>query len=208
MSDRPICAIFPLNKTGRHLANLFIASSVFGILSFGFSMVFAGSTSIWLIPAAFSLTLIHHVVTRCKLTRSTHLNALNANSPAESRFSCLRHAANMSFLTFLALAWLAGGILNITFHALNMWELWPNHAELPPANVLVDLTSACAAIVESGLLVAIAVFCWKLGKEAKLERSRTAILEQIPEKRWAPYYTMVLMDYTLDQGFRVDRPEV
>ncbi|KAB5594788.1 hypothetical protein CTheo_1767 [Ceratobasidium theobromae] len=177
MTDTTKHTVFPASKAGKHLANLFIASCVFGLISFGFSMALFGAGSLWLIHAAFGVTLIHHVTVRCLIVKKTEPDVFDGNSPAGLRFGSLRHAFNICFMVFIALAWLAGGILSITFQRLNMWELW--YDQDPSAYVVADLAADGAAIIESGLLMAIAVFSWKLRNEAAWERSKVGSVEKV-----------------------------
>jgi hypothetical protein len=170
--------VFPASQAGKHLASLFIASCVFGTISFGLSMSRFGGSSFFLNHAAFALTFVHHVTVRCLVVKK-HASMTDANSPAETRFRCLRHIASISLLVIFALIWFTGSMLTIIGHTEDLFESWPDRSKLPSTDVIVDLTSAAVAIIESGILIAIAVFCWKLRREANLERSQVASLEQV-----------------------------
>ncbi|CAE6491535.1 unnamed protein product [Rhizoctonia solani] len=156
-------AVFPNSPAGLRLVLLLIPSPVISFISFIVSKPL-GSTSMYLIPAAFFLTTIHHTVIRVLLARKPRATT-NINSPSEERFKPLHHIANIYAEGLLAALWLAGGIASI-FVNVSKWK------KSSPQ----DLASAGLAILEAGLVVAMAVYSWKLRKEARVCRMVPAVI--------------------------------
>ncbi|CAE7180624.1 unnamed protein product [Rhizoctonia solani] len=148
-------AAFPNSPAGRCILYLLIPSPAISFISFILTKPI-GSTSMYLIPAAFFLTTIHHTVIRCLLARKPRVTT-DVNSPTEARFGCLRHPVSICIEGLLAALWLAGAISSIITNV----SKWNNK------NSPQDIAAASFAIVEAGIVVAIAVYCWKLRKEAQ-----------------------------------------
>ncbi|CAE6455233.1 unnamed protein product [Rhizoctonia solani] len=178
MLDSTKRVVFPENRTGKHLANLFISSCVFSTLSFGLCMGMLANNSFFIIPVAFGLTILHHISIHRLLTREYVLST-NVHLALDTRFQCLQHIANFGFVLVLAMAWLAGSIVSVLVHALNLSETWPDKNKLPPASVIVNLSSAAFAVIESGILFAILILCWELKNEIKFQTSKTVPLKPL-----------------------------
>ncbi|KAH7335120.1 hypothetical protein B0J17DRAFT_769782 [Rhizoctonia solani] len=149
-------AVFPNSYAGIHLAFLFIPSPALSFLAFILTKPM-GTTSLYLIPAAYILTSINHIVTYGLLSRKPRVTT-DVNSPSEARFGCLRHLANICIEGFTAALWLAGGLTSIVVNV----SKWSNK------NSPQDVAAASLAILEAGLMATITAYCWKLRKEARL----------------------------------------
>ncbi|CAE6381783.1 unnamed protein product [Rhizoctonia solani] len=136
------------------------------------------NNSYFIIPIAFGLTILHHITIHRLLTRE-YVASTNMVLSLETRFRCLRHVANFGLVLVLAMAWLAGSIVTVCVHALNLSETWPDKNKLPPANVITDLGSTTLAVIESGMLFAVLFLCWELKNEVKFELSKVIPLERI-----------------------------
>ncbi|CAE6464195.1 unnamed protein product [Rhizoctonia solani] len=156
MSGSAQHTVFPNSPAGIYLLCLLIPSPIISFVSFILTKPF-GSTSMYLIPAAFFLTTIHHTVVRCLLARKPRVTT-DINSPSESRFGCLHHLISICITGVSAALWLAGGISSI-FVNVSKWS---------GRNSPQDITAASFAIVEAGIVIAITVYSWKLRKEARL----------------------------------------
>jgi hypothetical protein len=157
MFDTPKCTVFPASVASKHLVILFITSSLLSTVSFGLSTASLGNILPFIYPAAFGATAIHHISIYCLLPRT---------SPADTRFKSLRSTFNFGLFLFLALIWWVGGIMSLAIVAFNFsGSEYSGHFAL-------DLASDCAAMVESGILIVIAVFCRQLGTKADLEHSK------------------------------------
>ncbi|CAE6469633.1 unnamed protein product [Rhizoctonia solani] len=176
MLDSTKNIVFPANRTGKHLANLFISSCVFSTLSFGLCMGMLGNNSYFIIPITFGFTILHHITIHRLLTREYVLST-SRDLALETRFRCLRHVANFGLVLVLALAWLAGSVVTVCVHALNLSKAWPDRNKFPPVNVITDMGSAVLAILEGGILFAILALCWELRSEVKFELSKTTPLK-------------------------------
>jgi hypothetical protein len=136
------------------------------------------NNSFFIVPVAFGLTILHHITIHRLLMRE-YVASTNMYLALEKRFRCLRHVTNFGFVFALAMTWLAGSIVTVCVHALNLSETWPDKSKFPPANVITDLSSAAFAVIESGILFAILVLCWELRNEIKFELSRAVPLQAI-----------------------------
>jgi hypothetical protein len=173
MSDTPKRTVFPANRVGKHLANLFITSSVVATVSCLLSLVMLGMNSLWIVPAAFIVTITHHITIRRLLARKTQTTGIFINSPTEARFNCLARKTNFGFLILLAPVWLAGGAIGIVVDVYGV----ETRENLTGSGI--DLISSSLAVIESGIVFAIAAFCWKLRNEARLERSNIPSTELV-----------------------------
>ncbi|CAE6507522.1 unnamed protein product [Rhizoctonia solani] len=178
MLDSTKNVIFPANHTGKHLANLFIASCVFSTLSFGLCMGMLGNNSYFIVPIAFGFTILHHITVHRLLTREYVLST-SMDLPLEARFRCLQHMANFGFVLVLAMGWLAGSVVTVCVHVLNLSDAWPDRNKFPPMNIIMDLGSAVLALLESGILFAVLILCWGLRNEVKFELSKTIPLKPV-----------------------------
>ncbi|QRW17252.1 hypothetical protein RhiXN_05254 [Rhizoctonia solani] len=166
MSNTPRHTMFPSSPAGTLLAYLFIPSPCISFVSFIISKPL-GEKSMYLIPAAFFLTTIHHSVITCLLARKPCM-VVDINSPREPRFECLRHLATICIEGFIAVIWLAGGIASLAFN-ISAWS----KKDTPR-----DIASASLAIVEAGILTAITVYSWKVRREA--QQAQLEISKSIP----------------------------
>ncbi|CCO29231.1 hypothetical protein BN14_03236 [Rhizoctonia solani AG-1 IB] len=114
-----------------------------------------GQNSLYLIPAGLLLGSIHQSVVVFLMKRKPRATE-DVNSPEHTRFAFLHHLVNISIEVLIALVWLAGGTVSLFFN-VSKWDR---------KNSAQDIASASLAIVEGGLLTTIAVYSWKLRKQA------------------------------------------
>ncbi|CAE6364604.1 unnamed protein product [Rhizoctonia solani] len=172
MSGSTQYAVFPNSPAGRYLLYLLIPSPLISFISFILTKPF-GRTSMYLIPAAFFITTMHHTVIRCLLTRKPRVTT-DINSPSEARFGCLRHLISICIVGVSAALWLVGGISSIVVN-VSKWS-----GRYSPQ----DIAAASFAIIEAGIVIAITVYSWKLRQESRLSWATPDIvvvdLENVP----------------------------
>ncbi|KAG9099654.1 hypothetical protein FS749_000716 [Ceratobasidium sp. UAMH 11750] len=143
---------FPANSHGPALVRLLLVSFLFSVVSFASNLHrYIGSSSLFMIPAAWFLTLVHHLVFYSVLPRRKG----DAHDP-ENMPRCVKHAANIWSLHYLALLWLAGAIttLVITTTVVEVSDHMGHSA-------CISFISGVLAVVESFLLMAMSILSWK-----------------------------------------------
>ncbi|KAB5588227.1 hypothetical protein CTheo_8329 [Ceratobasidium theobromae] len=172
----PTPAIFPKSSAGKNLTKVFIVSSVISTISVGLNLTIFGFSSFFVTPAAFVVTIIHHITIRCLLAKKSAgpgSGGILIDSPAESRFECLRHSANFWILPIFASTWLVGGILTI------LVELYNGYVDCGVIIRYLDIVSGCLAVAESGVLIIMAAFCRMLRNEANSQLSNLQCSEVV-----------------------------
>lgn len=154
--------VFPTNQAGQRLAKLFKISLAICTTSGTLSLVFRRPGIIYVALAAFCLTIIHHIYIYYLLRKKGRTSAITDNPSAEARFACLRNPLNSRLLTVLAVLLMLGGTTTIALIAvLNWWRPY----EYRSSSTYMPLISSCFAVIEAGILVAIASGCRKLERE-------------------------------------------
>ncbi|KAF8603858.1 hypothetical protein BDV93DRAFT_544481 [Ceratobasidium sp. AG-I] len=139
------------NALGKTLARLFITSLVVSIISVVLDLIYYGYTSIFVIPSAFVVTVLHHAILWRRLVNYKK----NTPTPLCDTPPCLKHAGNIWTLLIFSLTWMAGGALSITLSAISIWDNnWM-------VSVAVGMTSGILAIVEGILLMTIMALCYR-----------------------------------------------
>lgn len=158
--------LFPDNQTGRTLRHLSAASAVISSSLCMLAMARAPDIKpIYAIP--FFITFWHHYINFLLLSGDIYTSGVLPNSPAQVRFKPLRLVANVLALVFLAVLWVLGATYNFKLYGVDEFYHWIQHywyftyAES-------ELIGVPLAVIEGGILIAMAVYCYKLRKEADL----------------------------------------
>ncbi|CAE6403216.1 unnamed protein product [Rhizoctonia solani] len=178
-SHLPKRTLFPNDRTGEGLANLFIASIIISSTSTGLGLSRAGVSSpfglqgalitfalLFIIPGIYVPTLIHHITIWYLLGKKGYVNLNHGDFSTEPRFKCLWRKLNLFAMLLLGMIWLAGGILRLLVGIYNVLT------NSDPSNYAIEFAAAGLAVIEGVILVAAATLSRKLRREAKIERAR------------------------------------
>ncbi|KAG8740553.1 40S ribosomal protein S4 [Ceratobasidium sp. 414] len=142
---------FSQSPQGKVINRLLIASLVVGTISFALGMVRFGTTSIFLIPSAWALMLLHHITVLCRLAKYKKRTTV----PTCDTPPFLKHAFNIWTLVLSFITWLAGGITTITITASFSYYTYYSGFDV------IDILAGALGIIEGGLVLTLVVFCWK-----------------------------------------------
>jgi hypothetical protein len=140
----------PDNRQGQALAILSIVSLAGSSISLGLSGVRLGSTSWFLIPSAWFITVIHHFTVWRLLVKFNHKAPTSFGTP-----QCLKHAGNISVLFLLSLCWISAGSVAVAFTVLGSPFGSRTMSNIP------DWISSGLAFVEAVILLFMMLICWR-----------------------------------------------
>ncbi|KAH7335112.1 hypothetical protein B0J17DRAFT_668750 [Rhizoctonia solani] len=140
----------PISSQGQLLAVLALLSILVSSVSVGLNGIRLGFTSLFFIPGAFVVTIIHH------LSIWYNLRIHNRTSPAQIHTPpFLKHAGNILVLLMVSLLWMAGGILTIIFILIGAPYGAQTMSSVP------DWISSGLAFAEAMVLLFMMAICWR-----------------------------------------------
>ncbi|KAG8718397.1 hypothetical protein FRC08_005354 [Ceratobasidium sp. 394] len=142
---------FSQSPRGKVVNWLLIASLVVGTISFALNMPRLGSSSLFLIPSAWALIMLHHITILCRLAKYKKRTTV----PTCETPPFLKHASNICILAFISLTWLAGGILALVVTVGFSWYTYFDGFDV------VDIIAGALGIIEGGLIMTLVVIFWK-----------------------------------------------
>jgi hypothetical protein len=140
----------PNSSHGEMLAVLALLSILLSVFSVGLSAVRLGFTSLFFIPGAFFITLIHHCIIWYQL------QSYNRRSPGRTHAPCLKHIGNILVLLVLSLLWVAGAILTMIFIIVGTPYGGRTISDVP------DWISSGLACAEAMILLLVMTICWRV----------------------------------------------
>ncbi|KAG9112166.1 RHO1 GDP-GTP exchange protein 2, partial [Ceratobasidium sp. 392] len=142
---------FAKSPRGKTIRRLLVISLAVSTVSFALNMIRFASGSIFIIPAAWALTLLSHTTLLCRLAK---YNKRTTTPPCDTP-PFLKHAFNISILIFISLVWLAGGITVISIVPTFIRYMYMSVVEA------LDIVAGVLGIIESGLIMTLVVYFWK-----------------------------------------------
>ncbi|KAF8603856.1 hypothetical protein BDV93DRAFT_606541 [Ceratobasidium sp. AG-I] len=144
---------FQDNGLGKKLARMFFTSLIVSFLSVALSMVHYGLSSLFMIPSAFAVTVLHHTILWRRLVKYKK----NTATPLCDTPPCLKHAGNIWTLFIFSLTWLTAGCLSLVLIGFSVWYEYQDRMAL----TVLDILSGVLAVAEGVLLMTFMALCYR-----------------------------------------------